>query len=96
MGYYIDKVRETYLDPRHKARQLLMLVEGAKEVKERPITFQPDLVCVVENGMFDAAGYAYSEAEMHAFLEADGRPRRWLTVPDAAKWSGYPRTTDVR
>lgn len=92
MGYYIDKVRETYLDPRDKARQILTLIEGAKVIKERPIAFQPDLVCVVENGLFDAAGYCYNEEEMRAFNEPDGRRRTWLTVPDADKWSGYRRT----
>jgi len=39
------------------------------------------VICVVDNGFFDAAGWAYSEAELEAFTRPDSRPRRWLTMP---------------
>ena len=34
--------------------------------------------CVVDNGFFGAAGYAYDESEMNQFLSPDGRPKQWL------------------
>lgn len=89
MGFYIDKVGSNWLRPQDKAHQLLELVKGAEVIHERPITFQPDLVCVVENGMFDAAGFCYSEQEMKDFERPDGRARTWLRVPGAAKLANY-------
>jgi hypothetical protein len=87
MGYYINNVKGVQLPPIRKADWLKSLA-GAKEVSH-PISFQPDLVCVVENGPFDAAAFAYSEEEMNEFLRPDGRKKTWLIVPEAAKISGY-------
>jgi len=69
----------------------LLAVPGAKKA-ELPVTFQPDLVCVVENGTFDAAAYCYDEAEFADFTDpSDRRRKTWLVVPNAAKLSGYER-----
>lgn len=38
------------------------------------------VVCVVDNGPFEAAAYAYSESEVNAFSHPDGRPKVWLTM----------------
>lgn len=91
MGYYINTKRDgTPLAPRDKADSLI--ADGATEISE-PTKWQPNLVCVVQNGVFDAAAYAFSENEMRAFLPSfdDSRPRRWLIVPDAAQRSGFTR-----
>lgn len=42
------------------------------------LKFQENLVCVVENGLFDAAGYCYSESEFNQWKIADGRYKTWL------------------
>jgi len=44
--------------------------------------FKPNLVCVVDNGHFAAAAYAYSKAERDDFAREDGRPKTWLIVPE--------------
>ena len=36
------------------------------------------IICVVENGFFDAAAWAWCERELAAFKRPDGRPKRWL------------------
>lgn len=95
MGYYINNFKDGQkLPATGKAKALIN--EGAKEVAKtlfdytRPkLEFQPNLVCVVANGPFDAAGYAFSEEEMKAFLYPDMRLKVWLIVEDAAKRSGY-------
>jgi len=86
MGYYIDKTSKgTILPACDKADYLIL--DGAKEVKAE---FQPNLVCIVENGFFDAAGYAYSKNEFDQFNDPnDNRPKRWLIYPLAGKLSGY-------
>lgn len=41
-------------------------------------------VCVVQNGLFDAAGVCDTADELEAFtVPADTRPRTWLVVPRA-------------
>jgi hypothetical protein len=87
MGYYIDVVKGQTLPPKSKVIWLMTI--GEAKVAETPVKFQPNLVCVVENAYFDAAGYAFSKEEMEAFLYPDPRPKTWLIVPNAAELSGY-------
>lgn len=52
--------------------------DGAVKIENgTEITFQPNLVCVVNNGFFAAAAHAYSEMEMRCFLEDCGRQKSW-------------------
>lgn len=39
------------------------------------------LVCLVDNGMFTAAGICYSDGERQAFAHPDGRYKIWFYVP---------------
>jgi len=88
MGYYINQTSKGVQLPNGDKADYLILY-GAKEVKAE---FQPNLICVVENGPFDAAGFAYDEKEFNEFNNyRDGRPKRWLVHPLAAKLSGYTR-----
>ncbi len=87
MGYYINYVNGKELPAIGKASKLIS--EGAVIVGT-PTEFQENLVCVVENGFFDAAAYAYDEREMTEFNDPnDYRPKTWLIVPDADKLSGF-------
>ena len=89
MGYYINRMPSgEMLAPTRKADQLLR-VSGAREIMSPQSSFTSDLVCVVENGLFDAAAFCYNEKEQTEFAEFDGRRKRWLIVPEAAKLSGY-------
>jgi hypothetical protein len=63
MGYYINETTKgKTLDSQGKIKDLLE--DGAKIVKAE---FQPNLICVVDNGMFQAAGYCYSKEEFEEF-----------------------------
>lgn len=81
MRKYINKVGDNLLPAKGKA-DFLVVHANATEILA-PIKFTNNLVCVVDNGPFEAAAYAYSENEMEEFKYPDGRPKRWLTVPDA-------------
>lgn len=48
-------------------------------------SYEPNLVCVVNNGSFAAAGYMYSESEYRVFSNPDGRPKTWLVHPQASE-----------
>jgi len=81
MGYYI----ETEF-PRDKAGQLLALYhpDDCQQV-DRPVWPPPKdklLICVVQNGMFDAAAICFDREEFDHFQPTprDQRPRTWLLM----------------
>lgn len=87
MGFYINTIKGAALPSRGKADAILNLVEGSKKISP-PLMWEPDLVCVVSNGRFEAAAHAYSAEEMHHFLDhTDGRPTQWLFVPNAHEYA---------
>jgi hypothetical protein len=52
------------------------------------------LICVVDNVLFDAAGYCFSAREFEAFTRSDDvRPKKWLIMDKAKaeKLSGYSK-----
>lgn len=60
-----------------------LMADGATRIP-KPSEFKADLVCVVDNGYFQAAGYCYSQGEFNAFTEpSDHRPKTWLLYQHA-------------
>lgn len=48
------------------------------------------LICVVDNGIFEGAGYCFSPMEFDAFsYPADTRPKTWLLID---KWAAQKAT----
>lgn len=76
MGYYIQTEVTT-----GKAEYLIEH-EGAQECQPHQERAEDEaLVCVVENGLFDAAGICFSDAERDAFNDpTDPRPKTWLVM----------------
>lgn len=78
MGYYIQTA-----EPLHKAAQLRAI--GAEDVDPDRVAWPPPegkaLVCVVQNGPFDAAGVIFDESEFRAFNNpTDWRRTDWLLM----------------
>ena len=86
MGFYINQNSKGQpLPAKGKAHALLQ--DGAIIVAPE---FQPNLVCVVRNPMFDAAGYCYDKDEFNAWTDPeDPRPKIWLVYEHAGLLSGY-------
>ncbi len=95
MGYYIEGTED-----KGKARQILDLyggrvVSGVPSFKD----LKPDeaIICVLDNGSFEAAGFAYDERELAVFAAPDRlgpqRPRTWLIMDrkKACELTGYSR-----
>lgn len=83
MGRYINEDSQGYkLGSHGKATSLVL--DGA-EIISPPTHFEPNLICIADNGPFEAAAYAYCQAEMDLFLKADGRRKTWLRYPHAEK-----------
>ena len=82
MGKYINiNLKKQPLGATSKARDLI--ASGANRIAE-PDGFDQypgkSVVCVVENGFFDAAAWAYCQSELECFKINDGRPKTWLLV----------------
>ena len=50
-------------------------------VKLRQVARDMLPVCLVDNGVFSAASICYSEEELAAFAQPDGRRKAWFLVP---------------
>lgn len=91
MGFYINEINGKQAPRIHKADFILANAYDAQLI-DPPTEWQEGLVCVVQNGAFDAAAYAFDENEMRVFLAPDygvQRPRQWLLVPEAKAIVGY-------
>ncbi len=91
MGYYIpgpNLGKAEFLMEKHDAI-LLTSVEQAREAFLEGL----GVICVVNNGPFEAAGYTFSMDELEVFAHLDGRPRRWLAMDKklAEELSGYDK-----
>ena len=91
MGYYIEVPSN-----HNKAEQIIRMYGGAilpeapKSVTELPAGC--GLVCVVDNGIFEAAAYAFDDRELAAFSDpSDNRPKVWIAMDNARakELSGY-------
>ena len=90
MGYYIQVP-----DNKYKASQLVELY-GAEIVDNPQWREDVGLVCVVDNGPWEAAAYAYDEKEYQYFMsgmEGDTRPKIWVQInkAKAEELSGFRR-----
>lgn len=91
MGYYIEAPAV------HGKAGYLVMTYGAERVT-RPASFAsiPEgkaLVMVIDNGIFEAAGFIYSEREFEDVVSSDGRPREFLYMDRLTTelLSGYHR-----
>lgn len=84
MGYYINANSKGEKLGYNKAKALID--DGAIITEAK---FQDNLVCVVDNLIFEAAGYCYSEREFEDFKRDDGRRKTWLVYEHAKRLSGF-------
>jgi hypothetical protein len=79
MGYYIG------VPSNHGKAELIRQLHGGEIIAAAPrwedIPEGKALVVVVDNGIFEAAGYAYDEQEYRAFTSpSDYRPRTYVLL----------------
>lgn len=79
MGYYIETgtLHEKAEIIKKKYGAKLITREEAAELVKDPLN---GVVCIMDNGAFEAAGFAFNESEFAAFARPDPRPRQWLRM----------------
>lgn len=76
MGFYINPALGGKLQFLREHGVLLKKVPTSHITPEGEIA-----VCLIDNGMFLAAGIAYSQAELETFAYPDGRTKVWWRIP---------------
>ena len=90
MGFYIEgpvRGKAQFLRDNYSAS--LWKSKDAPEWEE--IDNSEAIICVVDNGIFEAAGYCYNPRELEAFARPDGRLKAWLLMDKqkAEELTGY-------
>jgi len=78
MGKYVNQTSNGSVGASFKDKCNALLSDGAIEIGV-PEKFEENLVCVVDNGMFAAAGYCFDSHEFKVFTHpTDKREKRWF------------------
>lgn len=83
MGYYINQnSKGEFIGHSFQSKISYLIKEGGTKISE-PEIWEEGLVCVIDNGMFASAGYAYDEREMNEFKHYGNRNYQWLKLENA-------------
>jgi hypothetical protein len=87
MGKYINQTSKEHMDSSFASKCKSLMEDGAKPISA-PSEFSENLVCVVDNGLFAAAGYCYSQEEFIAFTRpSDSRRKSWFKWDKAEQYA---------
>lgn len=80
MGYYIETPGQN-----HDKAQAILDAHGGRRLTGAPASLSQfegneAVICVMDNGAFEAAAFCYSEEELAEFARPDGRPKEWLII----------------
>jgi hypothetical protein len=87
MSFFIEKDSKGKELPNWNKEDALVM-DGAQEIP-KPEVWAPNLVCVVDNGLFKAAAYCADQHDFTRFTQTYDRPTRWFKYLPAAELSGY-------
>lgn len=87
MGLYINAINGKKPPAKGKSDFIIENIPGTIVLSAKPQEWEDGLVCVVDNGPFEAAAYAFDADEMEVFKNTNGRPSKWLLVPNAKDYA---------
>jgi hypothetical protein len=96
MGFYINNTGKQELPA--KGKSAILVEDCGAEILAIPppsietISEDKTIICVFDNGEFEAAGLAYDDTELRSFADwMDSRERTWLLMDKelAYKLTGY-------
>jgi hypothetical protein len=84
-----------YIDPANCSKEQFLADNGtpiSPEAAKQTLADGSNIpVCLVDNGIFTAAGITFSDGEIDAFNRpADSRPKKWFSVPREKLVEFYP------
>ena len=86
MAKYINFINGKPVGSSFEDKYVAMSAAGAVEIPT-PRQFEPNLVCLVDNGPFAAAAWCDSEREFERFMTGRNNRRwAWLRFPDVEKY----------
>jgi hypothetical protein len=93
MGYYIQTTQ-----PKNKADAIMKDLAGIEITVDEAAFFIKEqmgaIICVVDNGPFEAAAYCYNLNEFRVFTDPnDDRPKKWLLVENEERVKELTRFT---
>lgn len=77
MGYYISgpaKGKIQFIRSEYDG-EFISPPESFKDIAD-----DKALICIVDNGPFEAAGYCFDEREFEEFIRPDSRPKQWMIM----------------
>lgn len=85
MGYYIQTS-----EPKGKVEAICKGLNGIEITQDEAAFFVKEqmgaVICVVDNGKFEAAAFCHNLDEFRVFSDPqDDRPKRWVMVEDIEK-----------
>jgi hypothetical protein len=70
-----------YINPPGETKEAFLLKNGTPAEASWPIDNSFGLVCLLNNGSFNAAGICFDRKELEEFNDSrDDRPKRWFLV----------------
>lgn len=83
MGYYIQTPKNT-----NKVTQICQIYDAIQIDRPKNYSDIPDdmgLIVIVDNGIFEAAGFIFSEREFNDFLSPRDNRYKWYVLMDRKK-----------
>ena len=79
MGKYVNETSKRSLGATYTDKRIGLIEDGAQMLEGEPVEFVENLVCLVDNGSFAAAGYCFYPDEFFGFANPkDKRPKTWF------------------
>lgn len=86
MGYYVQTGEHLHGKADIICQQFDGLEISQGDAEKAVLAGKGAVICVVDNGPFEAAAYCHSPAEFREFSRPeDDRPKRWVYVEDVAR-----------
>ncbi len=83
MGYYVNHTSKGTIS--NNIRKHLNLVQDGAVIIDQPLEWCENLVCIVDNGMFEAVAYCKDQRDFDDFTDVDDYRRKTWLIWDKVK-----------
>jgi len=87
MTKYIEAINEKELPIKNNVHIILNKIAGSFVLEGPPAIWIEDLVCVIDNGVFQTVFYVSDEHELNDFKLQSQQEKTWMHVPNAKQYT---------